>query len=79
MKLRRIGREGDAKQLSVVLHSLPVPLEGKQDAVVDANGAENAPAGEQPELSGRQYQLRRVAELVIVQQIPVDHSFSLRL
>ena len=62
----RILRQSDAQQGGVARHARPVALEREQHAVLDAQRAEDAPARQEPHLSGRQHFVGAVADFVVV-------------
>jgi hypothetical protein len=51
-----------------------VAVEGEQDAIGDANGGEDAPAGEEADLAGRKARFGSFANAVIVKYETVQHE-----
>src|ERR1022692_1059818 len=70
----RVGRERHAQRCGVLAHAGPVALEGKKHAVDHADGAEDAPAGEQPYLSRREQLIGGIPDFFIVENETVHKT-----
>src|ERR1019366_1931519 len=70
----RVGRERHAQRCGVLAHAGPVALEGKKHAVDHADGAEDAPAGEQPYLSRREQLIGGIPDFFIMENETVHRT-----
>jgi hypothetical protein len=53
--------------MSILMHALPMPLEGEQHSVGHPDRTEHAPTGQQPNLAGRKSFLVSVHNVAVVQ------------
>ena len=59
---------GSPQALRIALHAGEMALPGEQNAVIYADGRENAPAVEQSDLAGRHHAVTGIADLIVVEQ-----------
>ena len=69
-------RERATRALGVASQALPVALEGEGNSLENAQRGEQAPAGHQSRLSGRQPHFVDGQQLAVVKYVVVDHSRS---
>jgi hypothetical protein len=70
----KVAGQGDVKSCGIAGEARPMPLKGKQDALLNPQRGENSPTREQAHLPRRQHRFGSAPNRVVVQNISMKHE-----